>query len=118
MHLTRWWKNSYWIVAGLLITMAVLMFGPAQRDSATVDETTFLSAGYSYWTGYRFYMVPEHPPAAQMLSSLPLTLMDIRASSDSLGLLSGRLSYPWTRPWFGPIRSLQDVVPKGCAVQY
>jgi hypothetical protein len=93
--------------------MAALMIGPAQQDSATVDETTFLSAGYTYWTGHRFLFVPEHPPLSQMLPALALLPMDLRYSPNARALLEGRAGYPWTRPWLGPIRAWQELFPQG-----
>jgi hypothetical protein len=45
----------------LLTLMAALMITVAIQDSATVDETTYLGAGYSFWQGYRYYLVADHP---------------------------------------------------------
>jgi hypothetical protein len=107
-------RNRTWLLAGLLLAvMAGLMIGPAQKDSATVDETTFLSAGYSYWTGHRFLMVSEHPPLSQMLPAIPLLFMDLKLSPNAQALLDGRAGYPWTRPWLGPIRPWQELFPQG-----
>lgn len=100
-------------LALLLAAMVGLMLGPARQDSATVDETTFLAAGYTYWTGHRFLFVPEHPPLSQMLLALPLLPMDLRYSPSARALLEGRAGYPWTRPWLGPIRPWQELFPQG-----
>ena len=102
-----------WIAVALLITMFGFMRGPAWQDSATVDETTFLSAGYADWNGYRYLMVPEHPPLAQMLPAVPLLFMDLKISPNAQALLDGRAGYPWTRPWMGPIRAWQELFPQG-----
>ncbi len=96
----------------LLAVMAALMFGAARQDSATVDETTFLSAGYTYWKGHRFMMVPEHPPLSQMLPAIPLLFQDLKFSPNAQALLDGRAGYPWTRPWAGPIRAWQELFPQ------
>ena len=101
------------LAALLLAGMAVVMFGAARQDSATVDETTFLSAGYTYWNGHRFMMVPEHPPLSQMLPAIPLLFMDLKLSPNAQALLDGRAGYPWTRPWAGPIRAWQELFPQG-----
>ena len=111
-------RTTYGIATGLLIGMAVLMFGAAQHDSATVDETTALSTGYTYWQGHRFFFVPEHPPLGQMLPAIPLLFMDVKMSDTAQALLAGRLSYPWTRPWAGSILSMQGFIPAGCGGKY
>src|ERR1039457_5814863 len=102
-----------WVAAGLLVVMTALMLVAAQRDSATVDETTVLGAGYTYWKGYRYKVQPEHPPLSQMLPAVPLLFMDIKYSDNALVLLEGRAGYPWTRPWFGPVRAWQEYFPNG-----
>lgn len=89
------------------------MIGPARQDSATVDETTVLSAGYTYFKGYRYKIQPEHPPLSQMLPAVPLLTMELKYSEQAQGLLDGRIGYPWTRPWLGPIRQVQDLFPQG-----
>src|SRR5271154_5102375 len=106
-------KAGRWIAAALLAIMAVLMLVAARNDSATVDETTFLSAGYTYLTGHRYYFEPEPPPLSQMLPAVPLLFMDIQYSDNARALLDGRAGYPWTRPWFGPVRAWQDYFPGG-----
>ena len=101
------------LAATLLIIMAALMFGPAWQDSATVDETTFLGGGYSYWTGHRYYFVPEHPPLSQMLPSFPLLFMNVKLSDTASALLEKRTGYPWTIPWSGSPRAVQELFPDG-----
>ena len=93
--------------------MAGLLLGPASQDSATVDETTLLSAGYTYWTGHRYLFVPEHPPLSQMLPAIPALAMDIKLSPNAQALVESRVGYPWTRPWFGPVRAWQELFPQG-----
>ncbi|HTS17513.1 MAG TPA: glycosyltransferase family 39 protein [Verrucomicrobiae bacterium] len=110
--------TALWIAASLLAVMAILMIGPARQDSATVDETTALGTGYTYWTGHRFYFVPEHPPVAQMLPAVPLLFMDLKLSPNAQALLNGTARYPWARPWAGPIRAWQDFFPEGRGMWY
>jgi hypothetical protein len=93
--------------------MATLMIGPARQDSATVDETTVLAAGYTYFKGYRYKIQPEHPPLSQVLPAAPLLTMDLKFSDQAQALLDGRVGYPWTRPWYGPIRAVQELFPQG-----
>jgi hypothetical protein len=94
--------------------MGVLMLGPAQWDTATVDECTTLGAGYTYFHGYRYKFQPEHPPLSQMLPVVPLLVTKVDMSDDARGLLEGRLSYPWAVPWFGEPVSIQYLIPPGC----
>ena len=53
----------------LLVVVAALMIGAMRQESATVDETVFLGAGWSYWQGYRYRLNPEHPPLMQLLAA-------------------------------------------------
>lgn len=108
-------RNRTYIVAALLLfVMGALMIGAMRQDSATVDETTLLASGYTYWTGHRYYFVPEHPPLSQLLPSVPLLFLDVKLSDMAKSLLDSRVSYPWTRPWNGPPLSLQPFIPEGC----
>jgi len=106
-------KSTSWVVVALLVLMASLMIGPAREDSATVDETTFLSAGYSYWTGNRFYLVPDHSPLGQMLPAMPLLVMNVRLSESAKALIEGRAGYPWAVRWKGEPAALTQLYPQG-----
>jgi tetratricopeptide (TPR) repeat protein len=66
------------ISVAVLVLMATLMAAPIREESATVDETAFLAAGYSYWHGYGFTIDPEAPPLAKMISTAPLLFMDVK----------------------------------------
>ena len=107
-----------WLAVGLLVVMAALMIGASHEDSATVDETTHLAAGYSYWLGYRYRMAANHPALSQMLEAAPLLAMDVKMPDIADTILKGRLGYPWMVPWGGPPRSIQDLLPVGCQGQY
>ena len=106
------------MAAGLLVAMAGLMIGASWQDSATVDETTHLAAGYSYWLGYRYRMAANHPALSQMLEASPLLLMEVKMPDIADAILKGQLGYPWMDPWGGPPRSIQEMVPAGCQGQY
>jgi len=97
----------------LLVAMGLLMIGPVHQDSATVDETSFLSAGYSYMAGYRFYFDPESPPLSQLLVAMPLSSMDVRLSPTARSLVDRSAGYPWTVPWFGEPQAIQGLFPQG-----
>ena len=101
------------IAAVLLAVMAILMFAVSTQDSATVDETTYLAAGYSFWQGYRYYFVADHPPVDQMLASMPLLAMDVRLSDNAKALLSKQAGYPWTLTWDCQIQPVKTLFPHG-----
>jgi len=97
----------------LLGIMAALMLGPMRDDSATVDETSFLSAGYSYMQGYKFYFDPENPPLSQLLVAIPSSFMNVTLSEQAKALLDRRAGYSWTVPWFGEPQPVQTLFPQG-----
>ncbi|HUJ08882.1 MAG TPA: glycosyltransferase family 39 protein [Verrucomicrobiae bacterium] len=93
--------------------MAIILVAVSSQDSATVDETTFLGAGYTFWQGHRYYLVADHPPLDQMLASLPLLAMDIRLSDNAKALLGKQVGYPWTLSWACDIEPVASLFPKG-----
>ena len=110
--------RARWLAVGLLAVMAGLMIGAARQDSATVDETTHLAAGYSYWLGYKYRMVANHPALSQMLEGAPLLFMDVKIVGSAAAILKGQLGNSWMMPWAGPVCSIRNVVPAGCEGQY
>jgi hypothetical protein len=93
--------------------MAVLMVAVSRQDSATVDETTYLGAGYTFWQGHRYYLSSDHPPLDQLLDSLPLLAMDVRVPDNAQALLSRAAGYPWTLTWSDEMRPLESLFPQG-----
>jgi len=104
-----------WIAALLLGVMAVLMIATSRQDSATVDETTHLAAGYSYWLGYKYRMAANHPALSQMLEATPLLAMDVKMPEVADAILKGQLGYPWMVPWSGVPCSIRPLLPEGCS---
>jgi 4-amino-4-deoxy-L-arabinose transferase-like glycosyltransferase len=73
-----------WFAVALVLGTALgLMWMPMRDDTATMDETVFLGAGYSYWQGHRYYLNPEHPPLMQLWSALPLLYLDVNLPTDA-----------------------------------
>ncbi len=101
------------LLALLFLAMLVLMRGPIKEDSATVDETSFLSAGYSNLKGYKFYFDPESPSLSQIWPAIPLLFMDIKLPDTGKALLDRRAGYPWTVPWSGEPTTVQSLFPQG-----
>ena len=76
-------RRLTWLAVLLfLATMLWLMWAPMNNDTATLDETGFLGAGYSYWQGHRYYLNPEHPPLMQLWSALPLLYLKVNSPAD------------------------------------
>jgi Flp pilus assembly protein TadD len=85
-------KHAASLVAiALLMLMASLMATPIKQESATVDESVYLVAGYSYWHGYGFTIEPTHPPLAKIISAAPLLFMDVKLSKRTQELLNRRV---------------------------
>src|ERR1041384_4307522 len=102
------------LAAALLGLMALLMIGPAWQDSATVDETSHLSAGYLHWRGAPTQMgTDDHPPLGHLIESFPLLFMDIKYSDAAQAVLRGELGYPWTVTWRAEVRSVQGLLEPG-----
>jgi 4-amino-4-deoxy-L-arabinose transferase-like glycosyltransferase len=75
-----WLQRHPWPVACLLAAGFFLQaFCSSERESLTWDEPSYIAAGYAYWKWNAFEVNPSHPPLTQMLISLPLLPMDIRA---------------------------------------
>lgn len=108
-----------WLLAGLVLGgMVGLLWGPTRQDSATVDETSFQSAGYSYLEGYKFYFDPESPSLSQMWPALPLLFMDVKLPDAGKALLDRQAGYPWTVPWYGEPAAVQSLFPEGRSSWY
>ena len=89
------------LLALILLLAAGLMIGAMRDESATVDETCFLGAGYSYWQGYRYYFDPEHPPLGQLLPAWPLTLMNLKLPPRGSEIMSRQAVSRTAVPWNG-----------------
>ncbi|MGO9526138.1 MAG: glycosyltransferase family 39 protein [Verrucomicrobiia bacterium] len=103
-----------WLLAGLLLAVMIgLLLGPIRQDSATVDETSFQSAGYSDLKGYKFYFDPESPSLSQIWPAVPLLFMDVKLPDAGKALLDRQAGYPWTVPWSGEPAAVQTLFPQG-----
>jgi hypothetical protein len=103
----------------LLAIMALLMFGAARQDSATVDEADQVALGYLEWKGSSTRIgADEHPPLEQLLETAPLLFMDVKLSDTARAIWRGELGNPWTLAWNSTVRSVGDILPPGCQGQY
>jgi predicted membrane-bound dolichyl-phosphate-mannose-protein mannosyltransferase len=101
----------------LLIVAAGLMIGAMRQESATVDETVFLSAGWSYWQGYRYRFNPEHPPLLQLIAAVPLRILGAKLTPYGEAILTGRAMADTPGRWdlqegSEPVRTA-DLFPHG-----
>jgi hypothetical protein len=56
----------------LLLLFLFFALGSAKRSSVTFDEFAHVPAGVAYWKERAFYLYPQNPPLARLLSTLPL----------------------------------------------
>ena len=75
-------KDQY-IVVFFLLVMFVLATTSMAQKSLTVDETTHLSSGYSYWKLFDYSLNKEHPPLMKLLAAAPLLIIQPDLSVDS-----------------------------------
>jgi 4-amino-4-deoxy-L-arabinose transferase-like glycosyltransferase len=93
-------RGRLFLAVGLLLVVAAgLMIGAMRQESATVDETVFLSAGWSYWQGYRYRLNPEHPPLLQLIAAAPLTMLGVKLTPYGEGLLTGHVMADTAGRW-------------------
>jgi len=103
---SRWWQ---WIVVGLILgAMWGLLWRPMVEDSGTIDEPVFVGAGYSYWHGHRYYFNAEHPPLAQLWSTLPLLWLDVKIPPGCERYLAHPSPLPTVATWDAQIRPREE----------
>ncbi|PIN80793.1 hypothetical protein COV16_00280, partial [Candidatus Woesearchaeota archaeon CG10_big_fil_rev_8_21_14_0_10_34_8] len=64
------------LVFVLLIIFSVLTIGSMLHNSATSDEVTHITSGYSYWKYFDYTFNPEHPPLVKLWATIPLIIID------------------------------------------
>jgi hypothetical protein len=72
-------KTHAYLVAALLLFMAVLSGGAARRESIVIDEFAHAGAGISYWQKLDMRLNEEHPPLSKLIAGLPLALRGANA---------------------------------------
>jgi Dolichyl-phosphate-mannose-protein mannosyltransferase len=92
-------RYTFLVLALLFVVAAGLMIGAMREESATMDEPVFLGAGYSYWLGGRYRLNPEHPPLAQLLAGLPLTMLNVKLPPQGAEILRGQAMLDTTVRW-------------------
>jgi 4-amino-4-deoxy-L-arabinose transferase-like glycosyltransferase len=113
----RWYTALSFVL--LLVLTAGLMIGAMRQESATVDETVFLGAGWTYWQGYRYRLNPEHPPLGQLLTALPLTMLNAKLSPLGSAVLNGQImADPSTRWDVRVVSHTAELFPHGPGFYY
>lgn len=70
-------SRDWFALAGLVVILAVQLWGAVRQWSITSDEINHLHAGYRYVTCGDFGWNPEHPPLLKMIAALPLLVMHV-----------------------------------------
>ena len=100
-------------VVAILAVMAALMIGAMRQESATVDETTYIGAGYSYFKTGSYRLSEGHPIFSQLLAAVPTKCFDIAESPTVIALREARAFIPYTCRWTGGVVARRDVFPTG-----
>ncbi len=67
--------KTKWYVWLLLLIFAALAITSMVHNSATSDEVTHITSGYSYWTYFDYTFNPEHPPLVKLWATIPLLIL-------------------------------------------
>lgn len=101
------------ILVVLLVLAAGLMTGAMRDESATVDETGYLGAGYSFFKTGSYRLTEGHPILSQIIASFPMLFFDVHESPTATALMQGKAMVPYTPRWSGPIGSTRELFPGG-----
>jgi hypothetical protein len=115
----RWlpWLATHraWFAVALILAATLgLMWRPMHEETATMDETAFLGAGYSYWQGHGYYLNVEHPPLMQLWSALPLLFLDVKMPPDVEAFFSDTnrtVSSVMTERWDFQLGTVEEPLP-------
>jgi 4-amino-4-deoxy-L-arabinose transferase-like glycosyltransferase len=101
------------LLIAILVTGAGLMLGAMRQESATVDETSYLGAGYCFFQTGSYRFAVGHPILSQLLPSFPLRFFRIHESPEMASLLQGKVLMPYSCRWSGPVGSTKELFPNG-----
>ena len=105
--------TTFAILAVVLALAGGLMIGEMRQDSATVDETSYLGAGYCYFqTGSHRFMVGA-PILSQLVASFPVRFFTLHETPALTALKDGKVLMPYACRWSGPVGSTRDLFPNG-----
>jgi hypothetical protein len=72
--MNRPWIRTTVVLVIFAVTFLALVVGCYRLESATMDETVHLVAGYTALRFHDYRIDPEHPPFLRMWAALPLTM--------------------------------------------
>ncbi len=85
-----------WLVFCLLFVFAFVAIMSMHVNSATSDEVTHITSGYSYWKYFDFTFNPEHPPLVKLLATVPLLIMNPELPGEPKSWTGDQWSYAKT----------------------
>lgn len=84
MRISKLFTSAHYIILAIILaTSFILMYGASQQESAIMDELAHIPAGYGYVAELDDRLNPEHPPLVKIISALPLAFMDLNFPTDS-----------------------------------
>lgn len=84
MRISKLFTSAHYIILAIILaTSFILMYGASQQESAIMDELAHIPAGYGYVAELDGRLNPEHPPLVKIVSALPLAFMDLNFPTDS-----------------------------------
>ena len=79
------------IILVLVLALAAgLMIGAMREESATVDETSYLGAGYCFFQTGSYRFAVGHPILSQLIASFPIRFFEIHESPELAALREGK----------------------------
>ena len=89
------------------------MIGAMREESATVDETSYLGAGYCFFKTGSYRFAVGHPILSQLIASFPIRFFEIHESPELVALREGKTMMPYACRWSGPVGSTKELFPNG-----
>lgn len=84
MRISKLFTSAHYIILAIILaTSFLLMYGASQQESAIMDELAHIPAGYGYVAELDDRLNPEHPPLVKIIAALPLAFMDLNFPTDS-----------------------------------
>ena len=101
------------VLIAVLAVGAGLMIGSMRQESATVDETSYLGAGYCYFQTHSYRFMVGHPILSQLIASFPIRFFTLHETPSLTALKDGKVLMPYACRWSGPVGSTQELFPNG-----
>ncbi|MBN2382971.1 phospholipid carrier-dependent glycosyltransferase [bacterium] len=96
-----------------IICFVILLLKPLDEESATVDETTYIGAGYAYLKWGNTRILGENPLLAQVAVGLPMFFENIYVPDQLKKLGAENRHNNTTLSWRNHLLNLTETFPKG-----